>query len=318
MRTALTASLLLLLACSGESTTAPLRIGLNPWPGYLDLSLAHELGCFERHGLPVQLVEFVSLHDMVRAYELGQIDAMPCTLVEIREANRSRRHAEVIHVFDSSEGPDVILARAGSGPFDPLGRRIAYEPDSLGAYVLQRYLDARGIAFDSIQAVAMDQLEMIEALKDGRVDAVVTYPPASLEIERAGGVNTIFSSAEIPGEILDVMAVDPAMLDRDPTFLERFYAAMQEAEAYAASHPDETVRHKASALRIEPEAWEESIAGLRLYRSADQVQWLWQTDRLERVMRSIDTVLSRLPGEQPSATVDFHCRHRAMPKSLQD
>lgn len=303
-------------SCGGERDAKLLRIGLNPWPGYLDLSLAAEQGLFAKHGLNVRIVEFTSLHDMVRSYQLGQIDLMPCTLVEVREAARGRRPAEVVRVFDASEGADVILAHAESSAVEDHPVRIAYEPASLGAYVLQRYLDARGLTAADIEPVPMDQLQMERAMTEHRIDAAVTYPPASLAIASLPGVRQVFSSAEVPGEVIDVLAVDPTVLDEDPSFLARLHEVLADVERFSDDHPDEAVRHKAAHLAVDAGSWDSVVAGVRMYRTRDQSAWLWDSDRLEQLMRSIDAVLARTPGERTAIPTRFHCRHRSRPMVL--
>lgn len=300
-------------ACTSETDARPLRIGLNPWPGYLDLSLAAQQGFFADEGLKVQIVEFSSLYDLVRAFQLGQIDLIPCTLVEIREVNRNRRKAEIVRVLDSSEGPDVVLAHMDGDEFDPRGQKIAYEPASLGAYLLQRFLDERGLTLADVDPVPMDQLQIVRAMAEKRVAAAVTYPPNSIEITKIPQVRSVYSSAEIPGEIVDVLAVDPDLLDRDASFLSRISAALLATERFADEHPLEAIRHKAAVLGIPPEEWHAATAGIHIYRTADQAEWIWHSDRLDQLMRGIDDVLASAPGERPCMPERFRCNSRPMP-----
>ena len=45
----------------GDSTSGPLRVAINPWPGYEFAMLAASQGYFEDEGVEVRLVELSSL-----------------------------------------------------------------------------------------------------------------------------------------------------------------------------------------------------------------------------------------------------------------
>jgi len=99
-----------LTSCS-DIAGKPLRVALNPWPGYAFLFLAQEKGYFADEGVNVELVELSSLSDVRKAFERGQVDGMASSLVEVLEVSKnSNRQAVVSLMADYSNGADVILA----------------------------------------------------------------------------------------------------------------------------------------------------------------------------------------------------------------
>lgn len=151
------------LACSQPKE--PLRVGVNPWPGYAFLYLAEEQGYFEAEGVPVHLVEFTSLEDARRAYERGHLDALGTTIVDVVQARQHQdRSLQVVRVVDYSTGGDVIALRPGLRRFADLrGKRVAVEPASLGAYLLARASEHMGIKVDEFEWVALGQVHMAAA-----------------------------------------------------------------------------------------------------------------------------------------------------------
>ena len=132
----------------------------------------------------------------------------------------------------------------GDAPTTLRGAKIAYEPNSLGAYMLERMLAHAGLNQDDVEPIGMDQLEMVEAMREQRIDVAITYPPTSIAIQKLPHTRVIFSSAQIPDEVIDVISFDPKLLDADPTLLDRFYAVMARTEAHVACDPESAVAHK--------------------------------------------------------------------------
>src|SRR5437870_10578595 len=194
----------------------PLRIGINAWPANEFLFLAQEKGCFAAQGVDVRLIEYSSLGDVRRAFDRGQIDGMSGTLVELLQSrDATRRAPRAFMVTDLSNGSDMILARGSVAAVSGMaGKRVAAEPESLGMFMLARALAREGMPFSAVAVVATDQTDMAKNLDSGWVDAAVTYPPVLFEIMQIPGTRTIFSSADIHGEVVDVVALAGDVLER--------------------------------------------------------------------------------------------------------
>ncbi|MEP4190794.1 MAG: ABC transporter substrate-binding protein, partial [Sneathiella sp.] len=203
----------LLSGCFGEEKQA-IRIGINAWPGYEFLFLAREKGFFEKHDVKIELVGFTSLGDVRLAFERKQVDGMASTLIEVIETRgRTDQKAEVFLIADYSEGGDVIVGlKAGKSIADLKGKRIGSELASLNIFVLTRALEKAGLSITDIEIVPMDQSVMLEALKTEEVSAVVTYPPTLNDILALEQAHALFTSKEIPGEIVDVLSLNREIL----------------------------------------------------------------------------------------------------------
>lgn len=205
VRTTLAGAALILATVSGcsESVRSPMRVGLLIWPAYELPYLAHHLGYYE--DLNIQLVEFRTPAEVLHAYQSGGLDAIAVTtdyLVELASRDPAHRAVMVVNV---SLGADALLARPGIHALEDLrGRRIGVERSALGRYVLTRALDHGGLGRDDIEIVSVDYPDTPRAYRQNRVDAVVTYEPYRTRILAMGAVE-LFSSRDIPGEIVDVL-----------------------------------------------------------------------------------------------------------------
>jgi NitT/TauT family transport system substrate-binding protein len=272
----------------------PLRVALNPWPGYEFATLARAKGFFEQEGVEVRLLELSGLGDCVRAFEREQVDGFFGTVTEVlRSRDQSHRHAQIVMVADYSDGADVILARDGIATVAELrGRRVGIETGSLTAFILARALEQSGLAWTDVRTVHMAAMDMAAAMAEGKVDAVVTYPPMSLAIVKSGTGREIFSTSEIPGEVVDVLAFDASSLAKRGDEIRGFIRAFHRAQEYAKANPVESMDIMAAREGITPEEFEAAInGGVKLLRREDQARFLGQGGKLPGVVASTERIL---------------------------
>lgn len=276
-------------AC-GDVPRPPLRIGINPWPGYEFLYIAQERGYFVDEGVPVKLVEYGSLGDVRRGYETGQVDAMCTTVVEVLHSLlESTRRPRIVIPTDFSNGADVVIARDGVALGDLEGRRVAVEKFSLGYLMLARALDRANLGLRDVQAVPMDLSQMSDAMRRGVVDAAVSYPPESVAMMADGLGQVVFSSRDIPGEILDVVSFDASVLEARRDDIERVVRSFDRAVEFSRAHPDEVHALIASRERITPDAVRDAMSGMSFPSAAERAQ-LWR-DVVPGVVKRTDRVL---------------------------
>jgi NitT/TauT family transport system substrate-binding protein len=288
-----TAILFLLVGCSSEPKAA-LRIGINSWPGYEFLYLAQEKGFYHEEGLEVRLVEFNSLSDARRAYERGQIDGLGCTVIEVLQARElSTRSPQIVQVVDYSNGADMILVRPGITNGAGLrGARIGVELASLGVYVLARGLEKNGLTLSDVKPVSTDQLTMEASFLKGDLDAVVTYPPASVNLLRENKARAFFTSAEVPGEVIDVIAIEEAICRQRPQDVTRLLRAFHRAIAYTQQHPQDAYAIMARREGMSPEEFRLALTdGVKLVSAAEQPEYLRPGGKLAKVVELNDRIL---------------------------
>lgn len=289
-----TAAAVSLAVAACRQSPPALRLGINLWPGYEFLYLAQEKGFYRDEGLNLHVVEFSDLSDARRAYERGQIDAIATTVIEVLQIrDKSSRSPQIVQVVDYSNGADVILARPGITNCAQLREaRVAIEPASLGGYVLGRGLEKAGMRIADVKPVLMDQISMLEAFHKGEIDAVVAYPPLSIALLRDGAANKIFSTQEIPGEVLDVIAVEAEIAAQRPAEVAALLRAYDKAIAYTRQNPAEAVRIMADRENVTPEEFDELLtSGVQLLSEADQGDYLRPGGKLAAVIDTSERLL---------------------------
>jgi len=185
--------------------------------------------------LSVDLVEYRAAGQVLNGLRKGSINMAAVTLDEALRIAASGEPIEVIWLFNISDGADRLISRADIPNIAALkGKRIGIEANALGAYLLQRFFSKHQLTPTDYQVVGLDMPSHAQAMQKGEVDAVMTFEPEASKLLRAGG-HTLFSSKEIPGEVMDVLIVSrraghaPAESDirQFISLYQRFFAQMQ-------------------------------------------------------------------------------------------
>lgn len=251
-------TLLFLLDCEpGKS----LRIGTNIWPGYAPLYLARDRQGWEPGN--IRLVEYPSATEVLRAFQGGALEGASLTLDEALMVRESGIPFSVILIHDISQGADVIVARPLIADVKGLrGKRIGVEASALGAFVLTRALEKNRMTSADITIVPIRVNEHEEAFSGGRVDAVVTFEPQRSRLLKAGA-HEIFSSREIPGEILDVLIARRDAIEEHSDDLQNVVDGWFEVNRHM-QHDASLLSHVANQLKLTPEETRQAYAGIHI------------------------------------------------------
>ena len=272
----------------------PLRIALIRWPPFEFLHLAQEKGYFAQEGVEVRLIEFVAVNDTQRAFEHDKIDGGTFSLFQVlQNRDQLKRKMQVPLVIDFSDGADLLLARPAIADVRALrGRRVGVTLSPLDIFFLTRALELHGMTLQDVSLVYVRTADMSEALRKGKVDAITAYPPNSTEVESAGLARPIFSSSRIPGEIVDVLALDEAVIRERPDDVAAVIRAFYRAVRFTQEHPEEAWQIMSARERVTPEEFRGALqTGITLVPLADQKKFLGKDSNLPGVVARVSQVL---------------------------
>ncbi|GGI88042.1 hypothetical protein GCM10007978_27220 [Shewanella hanedai] len=297
----------ILIACSHEPKTQKVTIAINPWPGYELLYLAKNKGFFEDVGLNLALAQTASLSDGQRAYISGRVDGFASTIVEAVQAQEfGGDPLNVVLLADYSNGGDVILSQAPYQSLSDLkGKKIGCEVSSLGIYILARALTVYGMTLDDVEIINVEQGNALHSLNAGQIDAMVTYPPYSFEIlNDSHQVNhRIFTTAEIPNEILDTISISKKVVSENPDLVPKLHQAWQMAYEYLKQHPVEAVKLMAEREKISEIEFNQSLTDIYLLNNVEQKNLLKNQEDLISLAQSVCDTLNK------AAAFNSSCDH---------
>ena len=213
------------------------------------------------------------------------------------------RCPQLVLVLDESVGADRLLARVGlARPAALAGQRVGLERTVLAEYLLLRSLEGQPVAIDDLQLRFEGPVALIELLRAGEIDAVVTYPPYDLSLRQDDRFHELFSSRRMPGEVVDVLAVAPETARTRRSDIQALVRTWWAAQAYARRHRTEAVGLMAQRQQISPGEFQQSELGLRYPEPGQQRRLLAADGPVARAIGGMGALLrtaGRIPPDAP-------------------
>ncbi|MCG9739982.1 ABC transporter substrate-binding protein [Shewanella insulae] len=296
---------LVLAGCGQKKVEEPVTIAINPWPGYELLYLAKQKGFFEAAGANIELVQVSTLSDAQRAYLTGYVDGFASTMIEaIQVAPLGGKPIKIVLLADYSDGGDVIIAPGSIESMQALkGETIGCEVSSLGIFVLERALRLHDMQLDDVRVINVEQGAAASALGIGKIDAMVTYPPYSVEIQSSGEYRELFSTKEIPEEVLDTLSISSSVLAEHPQLVAQIHQAWQMAMDYLQQHPDDAIGIMAKREGLLAADFKAALADLKLLSREEQNKLFAQGDKLTQLGYSVCETLVKIEA------IESDCSH---------
>jgi NitT/TauT family transport system substrate-binding protein len=192
---------------------APLKIAYSDWPGWVAWEVGIKKDWFKEEGVDAQFVWFEYVPSM-EAFAAGQVDAVAMTNGDSLVTGATGAPNVAIMINDISNGNDMVVARPGIENIKDLkGKKIGVEVGFVCHLLLLKALEANGMEESDVTLVNVPTHETAKALASGDVDAIAAWQPNSGQaLQAVPGSKAIFTSADVPGLIYDVLAVNPASL----------------------------------------------------------------------------------------------------------
>lgn len=174
----------------------------------------------DKYGVTIDLVrmDYVS---SVEAYVAKKVDAVTVTNMEALDMPAaSGVDTTALIVGDYSNGNDAVQTRDGVGFNNLRGQRVYLAELTVSHYLLNRCLELKTggkITERDLILVNTSDADIAPAfIADKLQKVVVTWNPMVMQIAQQPGVRNICTSADIPGEILDLMVVRTDVIRTNP------------------------------------------------------------------------------------------------------
>ncbi|MDB4837593.1 ABC transporter substrate-binding protein [Marinomonas sp.] len=255
------------LILSSYALAAPLKIGYSDWPGWVAWEIALEKNMFEEEGVEVQFEWFDYVASM-DAFAAGQLDAVTMTNGDALVTGATGAQNVTILINDYSNGNDMIVAVPGiSSVKDLKGKKVGVEIGFVGHLLLLNALEKNGMSEKDVELVNVPTNETPQVLASGQVDAIVAWQPNSGQaLTLVPGSTRIYSSADEPGLIYDVLAVSPSNLAQNRDEWIKVLKVWNKVVAYLNDDATraEAISIMAARVGLTPSEYEGFIAGTNI------------------------------------------------------
>ena len=173
---------------AGDSDSGTVRIGYIPTDHEAALFIAEANGLYENKKIKTVLVKYNNGVELMEGMSKGEIDV---GYVGIAPVLSSMSNGEKVKIISSvqEEGSGIIVSSESNikNASDLEGKKIATLGEgSIQNVLLSYYLHENGISQSDVTIENMKATKMYDSLKNGEVDAIVTYQPYLTMAEKEG------------------------------------------------------------------------------------------------------------------------------------
>ena len=252
----------------------PYKVGFNSWIGSIAFFVADDKGFFKEQGLNVQKKSFSSPGDTLLPLMSGDLDAALSTAdTVITVLDKAPGQLKIVYLTDTSAGADAIIAKNNIPNVKALkGHTIAATLGQCNQLLLEHALEKAGLTDKEVKLTNMNADDSGAAFAAGKLDAAVTWEPWITKASTGKNGHVIFSSAETPNLILDILAISKATGSKKAAETRAFLKALNKGYAFVQQHPDEACAIAAKVLDQKPEEVKAMLPKVNLYSPEKNVE----------------------------------------------
>lgn len=278
-------------------TSAPappaVRIGTQPWIGYGPWWIAQDQGIFAKYGIEAELIDFVTDTEVNAAFASGNMDVVNIATHTAIKLFANDVDLKIVLLEDISNAADAIIAPSAVASVAGLaGKTVAYEEGSTSDLLLHYALAENNMKIEDIIAAPMPAANAGAALIAGQVDAAVTYEPYISEaINQNSDIQALYTAAERPGLISDVLAARPQFAEDNPDLMRNLLKVWDEAVTFLRENPEAGRAIIAKAVGSTPEELTTAFEGVAFYDLDENKQFLaFDSENAAAVFNDVQTI----------------------------
>jgi len=267
----------------------PLRIGYSDWPGWTAFEIGIQKGWFKEAGVDVKFDWFEYAPSM-EAFAAGKVDAVMMTLGDALVTGAPGARSVAILITDYSNGNDMIVAKKGITSIKGLkGKKVGLETGLVEHLMLTKALEKNGLKIGDVKIVNVPTHQTAQTLASGNVDAIGAWQPNSGQALKAvAGSKAIFTSADMPGLIYDLVCVNPQSLAQRRADWVKVVKVWNRIAAFVKdpANQAEVVKIMAGRAGVPPEEYAKFLPGTRFLTPEEALARFEPKDTLDSLLGS--------------------------------
>jgi NitT/TauT family transport system substrate-binding protein len=255
------------LGLASFANAEPLKIGYSDWPGWVAWEVAIDKGWFKEAGVDVKFEWFDYVASM-DAFAAGQLDAVSMTNGDALVTGATGAKSVMILVNDYSNGNDMIIGAPGIDSLKALkGKKVGVEVGFVDHLLLLNGMKKNGMSETDVELVNVPTNETPQVLASGEVSAIGAWQPSSgSALELVPGSKPVYTSADEPGLIYDLLCVSPESLSARRDDWKKVMKVWYRAVDYIKDPKtfDDALKIMAARVGLPPEKYKKFISGTKI------------------------------------------------------
>lgn len=222
---ALFAAAVLLMTASTQADAAPkknFRLAWSIYAGWMPWPYAQQSGILkkwaDKYGITIEMKQ-VDYIESINQYTAGQFDACLMTNMDaLTIPAASGVDTTALIVGDYSNGNDGLVLKGKKSLKEIKGQKVNLVELSVSHYFLARALESVGLSERDVKVVNTSDADIVAAWGTPSVTAAAAWNPQLATMMKQPNTFLVYDSSKIPGEILDMAAVNTQVLKDNPAF----------------------------------------------------------------------------------------------------
>ncbi|MES2660101.1 MAG: ABC transporter substrate-binding protein [Verrucomicrobiota bacterium] len=267
------------LALCSFANAEPLKIAYSDWPGWIAWEIGVQKGWFKEAGVEVEFMWFDYVPSM-DAYVAGKVDGVCMTNGDALVTGATGKPSVGILINDFSNGNDMIVAAPGIESMkDMKGKKVGLEEGFVSHLLFLTGLEKAGLKAEDVTVVNTPTNETPQVLASKAVDAIGAWQPSSGQaLKVLPGSKPIFTSADAPGIIYDLLYVSPESLEKNKDEWSKVTKVWYRIADYIHDEKnlDDVLKILSGRVKITPEEYEPFLKGTHIL-TLDEALKRWET-----------------------------------------
>ncbi len=253
--------------------------GWMPW-AYADVEGIVDKWADE-YGISIDVVQVNDYVESINQFTSGNVDGCAMTNMDaLTIPAASGVDSTALIINDYSNGNDGIVLKGSDDLADIEGRRVNLVQFSVSHYFLARALESVGLTERDIETVNTSDADIVGLFSSDTTEAVVAWNPQLGAITDMPDSNVVYTSAEIPGEILDMMVVNTQTLADNPALGHALVGAWYEVMDLVAADDEQALTIMADAAGTDLEGYKRQLDATYLYTDPAEAIALMESPEL--------------------------------------
>lgn len=288
----LLSSLLLSTAAQAQDS---FKVCWSIYAGWMPWAYGAESGIVkkwaDKYDINIDVVQINDYIESINQYTVGEFDA--CTMTNMDALTIPAAggvDSTALIVGDFSNGNDGIILKGESELAAIKGQNVNLVELSVSHYLLARALDSVGLSEADVQVVNTSDADMVAIYGTDDVTSVATWNPLLSEISQQPSSTVVFNSAQIPGEIIDLLVINTDTLSAHPELGKALTGAWYEIMATMSSDSEQGVAarsYMAEASGTDLAGYEAQLAATKMFYTPAAALELTNSAQLKQTMQYV-------------------------------